>query len=260
MTSTSPCTEPAPSALIVEDEPGLREELADVLSELWPELRIAGHAGDGTQAIAMFERAPSDIVFLDIQIPGPSGLDIARHLAGRCHLVFVTAYDMHAIEAFERGALDYVLKPIAIERLAVTVGRLKERLRDPGRDMRELVERLRGQGLPGAAPRHLRWITASAGKSVRFIPVDDILFFQSDRRYTRVVLADAEFLIRKTLKELLAELDPEQFWQTHRSTIVNALAITAMEPDFSGRLTMRLRGRREQLPVSETFAARYRQM
>ena len=248
------------TAMIVEDEAALRDELADVLTALWPELELVGSAADGAQALALFERQQPDIVFLDIQIPGRNGLEVASLLAGRCHIVFVTAYDMHAIEAFEKGALDYVLKPIALDRFAVTVRRLKERLRGPDADVREIVDQLRGKAGAGGPVRHLRWITAAVGKSVRFIAVDEVIYFQSNHKYTRVVLADAEFLIKKTLKELLAELDPEQFWQTHRSTVVNALAVTAMEPDFSGRLTMRLRGRREQLPLSEGFAAKYRQM
>jgi len=260
MKSSSRSNESGPAAILVEDEPALRDELAEMLLALWPELAIVGTAGDGAQAIALFERERPDIAFLDIRIPGPSGLDLARHLDGRCHVVFVTAYDMHAIDAFEQGAIDYVLKPIALDRFALTVRRLKDRLRGQDEAVHALADQLRRQAPAGASARHLRWITASAGKSVRFIAVDEILFFQSDRRYTRVVLADSEFLIRKTLRELLAELDPEQFWQTHRSTVVNALAVVAMEPDFSGRLTMRLRGRREHLPVSESFAARYRQM
>ena len=260
MKSMSRSPERTPTAMIVEDEAALRDELAEMLQGLWPELEIVASAADGATALALFERERPDVVFLDIQIPGPNGLDVARHIAGRCHVAFVTAYDAHAIEAFEKGALDYVLKPIAADRVALTVRRLKDRLDGPEAAVDDLIERLRSHGVAAPAPRHLRWITATVGKAVRFIAVDEILFFQSDHKYTRVVLADAEFLVKKTLKELLAELDPEQFWQTHRSTVVNALAVATMEPDFSGRLTMRLRGRRELLPVSEGFAARYRQM
>ncbi len=261
MLHMSRSTEHLPSAVLVEDEPALCDELRDTLATLWPELTVVATAADGHQAIAAIERHRPDIVFLDIQIPGPSGLDVARRIGKTSHIVFVTAYNEHAISAFEKGAVDYILKPMSVDRLALTVHRLRERLGDPVADMQQLIGLLQTQLKASQAPsRHLRWVTATVGKSTRFIDIDDVVYFQSDQKYTRVVLADSEFLIKKTLKELLAELDPEQFWQTHRSTVVNAFEIAAMEPDFGGRLTMRLRERRELLPVSETFATRYRQL
>lgn len=249
--------EVGPSAILVEDEPALYEELRELLAKLWPELRVVGHAADGTSALHQIALHAPDIVFLDIQIPEPNGLDVARTLGDRCHIVFVTAYDAHAIEAFDNGAVDYVLKPVDPIRLAQTVKRLRSRLAAAPADLSNLLQQLQ----PGhSRPAHLRWITASVGNSIRLITVDEVIYFQSDQKYTRVVLADAEVLIKRTLKELLMELDPEQFWQTHRSTVVNALEIASVEPNMAGQLAVRLRCRREHLPVAESFMRRFRQM
>jgi DNA-binding LytR/AlgR family response regulator len=257
MSSVAPHTERAPSALIVEDEAALGEELQELLHALWPALRIVGHARDGVSALRMIVEHRPDIVFLDIQIPAPNGLEVARTLRDSCHIVFVTAYEAHAIEAFENGAIDYLLKPIDSARLALTVQRLQRRQAGPPADLSGLIERLRPRQAP---PAHLRWITASVGDSLRLITTDEILFFQSDSKYTRVVLADSEVLIKKSLRELVAELDPEQFWQTHRSTVVNALEIASIEPSMSGQLSIKLKSRRERLPVAESFVKRFRQM
>jgi DNA-binding LytR/AlgR family response regulator len=246
-----------PRALIVEDEPALREELRDLLQALWPELDIVAEAHNGVDALSMVARLQPSIVFLDIQIPEPNGLDVARLIGDRCHVVFVTAYDAHAVDAFEKGAVDYLLKPISEARLALTVERLRQKLAHKPADLMNLVDRLQANQ---PAVKYLRWVTASVGKSLRMITIDDVVFFQSDLKYTRVVLADSEVLIRKTLKELLAELDSEQFWQIHRSTVVNALEIASIEPNMGGQLSVRLKSRREQLPVSESFARRFRQM
>jgi DNA-binding LytR/AlgR family response regulator len=253
-------SETRPSAVVVEDEAPLRDELVDLLAERWPALEIAGCAADGAQALALIEREAPDVVFLDIRIPGPSGLAVAERVAERAHVVFVTAYDAHAIEAFEKGAVDYLLKPMTTDRLDTTIRRLQQRLAG---GVAERAGAQPGAHLAVVAPtpkRPLRWITATVDKSTRFIAIDEVVYFQSDHKYTRVVLADAEYLIKRPLKDLLAELDPEQFWQIHRSTVVNILEVRAMEPDFSGRLAMRLRSRRELLPVSESFAARYRRL
>lgn len=245
-----------PSALIVEDEPALYEELRELLEGLWPELHIVGHATGGVDALGQIARHRPDIVFLDIQIPDPNGLEVARILRDSCHIVFVTAYDAYAVEAFDNGAVDYILKPIDPERIALTVQRLKKRLANAPADLSTLADQL--QAKPGKS--YLRWITASVGASLRLITIDEVIFFQSDQKYTRVVLADSEVLIKKTLKELVAELDPEQFWQTHRSTVVNALEISSIEPNMGGQLTVKLKARREQLPVAESFVRRFRQM
>ena len=252
-----PVAKGGPSALIVEDEPALADEVRDLLAVLWPELQIVGHALDGVDALRQVARLEPDIVFLDIQIPDPNGLDVARMLRDRCHIVFVTAYDVHALEAFDSGAVDYILKPIDPERMALTVKRLRQRIGADPADLTGMLDRL--QARRGSAS-HMRWITASVGSALRLIMVDDVMFFQSEQKYTRVVLADSEVLIKKTIKELVADLDPEQFWQTHRSTIVNAAEIASIEPNMAGQLSLKLRSRREQLPVAESFVRRFRQM
>jgi DNA-binding LytR/AlgR family response regulator len=252
----SPSAEAPPTALLVEDEHALRDELRDILASLWPELNIVGEAQDGLEALRLVAQYQPRIVFLDIQIPDPNGLEVARHIGDRCHVVFVTAYDAYAIDAFEKGAADYLLKPLNVSRLSVTIGRLKQKLSQAPSDLLGMMQLMQAR-----QPRaHLRWITANVGRSVRMITIDEVVFFQSDQKLTRVVLADSEVLIKKTLKELLAELDPEQFWQIHRSTIVNALEISSLEPDMSGRLAVKLKSRRERLPVSEAFGRRFRQM
>ena len=245
----------APSALIVEDEPALSEELRELLQALWPALHIIGRAADGVDALRQLAQHQPDIVFLDIQIPGPNGLEVARTLRDSCHVVFVTAYDAHAIEAFESGAVDYILKPIEAQRVALCVQRLKQRLVAAPADFSDLLEKLQPQ-----RTSYLRWITASVGNSLRLITTDEVVYFQSEQKYTRVVLATSEVLIKKTLKELVSELDPAQFWQTHRSTVVNAMEISSIEPNMSGQLSIKLRTRREQLPVAESFVRRFRQM
>jgi DNA-binding LytR/AlgR family response regulator len=257
MSSIPPHSDTAPSALIVEDETALSEELRELLQALWPALRIVGHAPDGMTALRMIAQHRPDIVFLDIQIPDPNGLEVARTIRDSCHIVFVTAYDAHAIEAFENGAIDYLLKPIDSARIALTVQRLQRRQASAPVDLSGLIERLQPRQ---AHASHLRWITASVGNSLRLITTDEIVFFQSDNKYTRVVLADSEVLIKKTIRELVAELDPEQFWQTHRSTVVNALEVASIEPSMSGQLSIKLKSRRERLPVAEAFVKRFRQM
>ena len=254
-----PAPNATPTALIVEDEAALHDELRETLQILWPELKILGHASDGLQALQLITEHQPDIVFLDIQIPGPNGLEIARCIGNRCHVVFVTAYDEHAIEAFEKGAVDYILKPINDARLGLTVQRLKKNLAQQPDDLVAVVEHLKATTQPSRF-QHLRWITASVGNSLRLITIDEVMFFQSDQKYTRVVLAESEVLIKKTLKELLEELDPEQFWQIHRSTVVNALEIASIEPNMGGQLVVRLKNRREQLPASESFVRKFRQM
>lgn len=250
-------SETEPTVLIVEDEPAMHDELRELLGQLWPSLKFVGHAADGCDALRQIARHAPDIVFLDIQIPEPNGLDIARTLRDRCHIVFVTAFDAHAIEAFDNGAVDYILKPIDPERLELTVRRLKQRMAGKPVDLTRLIEHLAPQ--PAAGP-YMRWITASVGNSIRLITTDEVVFFQSDQKYTRVVLADSEVLIKKTLKELMSELDPDQFWQTHRSTVVNAMEIASIEPNMAGQLTLKLKNRRELLPVAESFVRRFRQM
>lgn len=245
----------APRAIIAEDEPLLREELAELLAGLWPELEVVSQPGDGIAALRALEEHSPDVLFLDIQMPGLSGLDVARQANGRCHVVFVTAFDQHAIVAFEQGAADYVLKPPTAARLATTVARLKERIGRPAASIDGVLREL------AAPPKgYLRWINASHGQAIRIITVEDVQYFQADSKYTRVVTAEGESLIRKPIRELAEELDPSAFWQVHRSTIVNVHAIAGVVRDFRGRPQVRLKHGGELLPVSEAYAHRFRQM
>ncbi len=257
MWSDKSANEIRPRALIVDDEPAMQDDLRDWLGQLWPALQIVGHAADGADALHQVAQLAPEIVFLDIQIPDPNGLEVARQLRDKCHIVFVTAFDAHAIDAFEHGAVDYLLKPLDPERIALTVQRLRKHMDSTPRDLSDVIDSLTRQRAPVS---YLRWITASVGNAIRLITTDEIIYFQSDQKYTRVVLADSQVLIKKTLKELIGELDPDQFWQTHRSTIVNAMEIASVEPNLVGQLTVRLRRRRELLPVAESFVRRFRQM
>jgi DNA-binding LytR/AlgR family response regulator len=247
-----------PTAVIAEDEPVLRTQLKDLLHEVWPELAIAAAAEDGLQAMRALEEHHPDVLFLDIHTPGLTGLEVARHASGRCHVVFVTAYDQYAVAAFEEGAVDYVMKPLTAARLATACVRLKERLSITPADLRSVLDALAKR--TSQANLYLRWINASLGTDVKLITVEEVCYFQSDTKYTRVVTAEGESLIRKPLKELLEELDPESFWQIHRSAIVNVNAIASISRDFSGRLIVKLKNREETLPVSQPFAHRFRQM
>jgi len=250
----------APSAIVAEDEAALREQLVEQLHALWPELLIAGVAADGIEALRLLEEQRPDILFLDIQMPGASGQEVARAAAGRCHIVFVTAFDQHAVEAFEQGAIDYVLKPVLPARLFSTVSRLRERI-DAGAARPEEVNAVLGQlGMTGASRPTLRWINASVGQNLRVITVDEVLYFQADNKYTRVVTDHGEALIRKPLKELVDELDRQQFWQIHRSTLVNAAAIDRIARDMRGRMVVHVRGRSDTLLVSDSYAHLFRQM
>jgi DNA-binding LytR/AlgR family response regulator len=245
------------SAVIAEDETVLRDELRTQLEALWPELRIVGEAATGIEALQLLERHRPQIMFLDIEMPGLTGLEVARQVGGRSHVVFVTAYDAYAVAAFEQGAVDYVLKPFDTARLALTIGRLKERVDSPPPSLEVLLRELAGAR---PAPEYLRWINASRGNEVRLITVDEVCYFQADTKYTRVVTADGESLIRRTLRELQEQLDPAAFWTIHRSYIVNANAISGVARDFRGRVHVKLKSRPEKLAVSEAHAHLFRQM
>jgi DNA-binding LytR/AlgR family response regulator len=251
----------APTAVVADDEPLLRAQLADSLAVLWPELRVVGEAAHGKEAVRKVASERPDIAFLDIEMPGLNGLQAAAQIKGLAHVVSITAYHQYAVEAFERGAIDYVLKPASEARLRETVERLKGRIGQPppsDETMRAVLERV-ASVLGKADPTRLRWIQASVGTQIRLIPVEDVLFFQSDLKYTRVVTREGESLIRKPLKELVAELDPAQFWQIHRATIVNSSEIghVVREDD---RLTVVLKHRAERLEVSRTFTHLFRSM
>jgi len=251
-----------PTAIIAEDEATLRGQLVEQLGQLWPELAIAGEAADGVQALRLLDEHQPDVMFLDIQMPGATGLEVARQASGRCHVVFVTAYDQHAVAAFDQGAVDYVLKPVSAARLFTAVSRLKQRLGTPPMRLDATLHGLAGTGnsTPAAPRQYLRWINASVGQNVKLITVDEVSYFQADNKYTRVVTGEGEALIRKPLKELVDELDPNQFWQIHRSTLVNAASIAGVTRDFRGRMLVKLKSRPETLLVSDSYTHRFRQM
>jgi len=250
----------APTALIAEDETVLREELCAHLGQLWPELRIVAQAASGLEALQLLDTHRPDVMFLDIQMPGLTGLEVARQADGRCHVVFVTAYDAFAIAAFDQGAIDYVLKPYDAARLATAVRRVKQRLQETHEAPAPLADLLRDLAAAQPPREHLRWINASSGTEVKLITVDEVCYFQSDTKYTRVVTASGEALIRRSLKELQDQLDPSCFWQIHRSTIVNANAIAGVSRDFRGHISVKLKARSEKLPVSEGHEHLFRQM
>jgi DNA-binding LytR/AlgR family response regulator len=243
------------SALIVEDEPLLRQELADHLRALWPELEICGHAENGIEAISMMESLQPDIVFLDIQMPGLNGMEVARHVAETTQIVFVTAYAEYAVQAFEAGAADYLVKPVNAARLMQTIKRLKTR----NRQAVPVPPAVWQQVFGNAAAPHLKWIKASVGNTVRLLMVSDVIYFQSDGKYTRVVTAADEALIRLPLKSLVEQLDPAQFTQIHRGAIVNLEAVDRIERDGT-TMEIRLKGRAETLTVSEAYTRQFRQM
>lgn len=244
-------------AVIAEDEPVLRGELKQMLSQLWPELSICAEAEDGIQALQALETHRPHVLFLDIQMPGLSGLDVARQASGKCHVAFVTAYDKYAVAAFEQGALDYVLKPVSAARLATTITRLKERISSVPANLDGLLQALAANGRPRS---YMRWITASQGNDLRLITVDEICYFKSDNKYTLVVTPTQESLIRRPVRELQEELDPSVFWQIHRGTIVNANKIAGVQRDITGHLRVKLKERKETLQVSESYVHLFKQM
>jgi len=236
----------------------LADDLAELLHSLWPDLRIVARASDGVAALAAVDEHLPDLAFLDIHMPRMTGVEVARQIAGRCHVTFITSYDQYAVDAFEAGAVDYVLKPPTAARMAATVQRLKARLQEPPVDLRRALRDLAFAG--SSATRYLQWINVSRGAAVRLVTVDEILYFKSDQKYTLVVTVDAEALIRKTVKELTEELDPTMFWQVHRSTLVNVQAIDSVIRDDRGNLKLRLKQRPESLSVSEAYVHLFRQM
>ena len=258
------------TALIADDEAPMRDLLRARLQQAWPDLQIVAEAANGVEAVELGERFRPDIAFLDIRMPGLSGIEAARRLYERSHIVFATAYDQYALDAFEQGALDYLLKPVSAERLATTCARLQARLRkrssaaaappqDIGQQLAKLTTLLENKGKP-EKPTYLRWIQAQVGASLRMVSTREILFFQSDEKYTRVQTAAAEFLIRKTLKELLDELDPDEFWRIHRSTLVRVDAIAEVKRDLRGRQMLKVRGYPGELEVSRNHGYLFQQM
>jgi DNA-binding LytR/AlgR family response regulator len=247
------------TAVIADDEPLLRAQLRARLSRLWPELDVVHEMENGRDVEAVIEKHQPALFFLDIHMPGVSGLECARTICDRAHVVFVTAFDQYAVEAFEQGAVDYVVKPFDEDRLAITVDRLKARIGTQPPRLEDLVQRLTSQLGPRGSD-HLRWIKASVGSNVRLIPVEEVLFFQSDEKYTRVVTHEAESLIRKPIRELLDELDPAKFWQVHRATIVNVDHIASVRRGLKDQAEISLRDHAETLVVSRAFTHLFKQM
>ncbi len=259
-----------PTALIADDEPLLREALARQLAQAWPELKVVAEARNGREALKMFEAQKPDICFLDVQMPGVNGVEAAREIGRRAHLVFVTAFDHYAVQAFAEGVLDYLVKPVELARLSETVARLKERLRaeQPATNSESLLQQLmeqlaRLQTSSGTEP--LRWIRAQVGQTLRLIATDDIVFLRADSKYTLIAWRGddgrpAEALVRTPLRELAARLDPAQFVQVHRSAIVNLRAIDHVRRGDNETADIHLKGRPEVLPVSRNFLHLFKQM
>ena len=289
-----------PTAVLADDERLMREQLRARLAEVWPELRIIAEARNGLEAVQLVDEHRPDIVFLDIRMPGLTGVDAARQIAQLPprsstqraeagedsddgadadsednnllpEIVFITAYDQYAVEAFEQGVADYVLKPAERDRLQLTVDRIKQRLAarrawpapsdaPPGPHLQQLLHQLSARLNPGGVPQALQWIQATVGQAIQMIPVDEVLFFISDEKYTRVQTAQVEALIRKPIKELVDELDPQRFWQIHRSTLVNVKAIAGVTRDFRGRQIVAVKGHPEKLEVSRSYTGLFKGM
>lgn len=260
---TAPTPPAAPTAVLIEDEDLPRQRLREGLAQQWPQLQVLAEAADGEQGLALvLERRP-DIVFVDIRLPGLDGLTLARRIKGLAHVVFVTAYDAHAVQAFEQGAVDYLLKPLADERLRDTVQRLQQRLQWPPAELARWLQQwappepAREPEPAAAAP--LRWLQASQGERLHLVMVDDVSHFRSDNKYTCAVTATGEFLLRLSLRELLGQLDPGQFWQIHRAVVVNLAHVDRVDRRLTG-MEVLLKRSGVRLPVSQSFQARFKPM
>ena len=282
MDAATPRTHAAPRAVLADDERLMREQLRARLAEVWPELEIVAEAKNGLEAVALVDEHRPDIVFLDIRMPGLGGVDAARQIAQLPargaepeasdellpEIVFITAYDQYAVEAFEQGVADYVLKPAERDRLQLTVERIRQRLAarrgdgeaPAGPPLQQLLHQLAARMNPAGAPQYLKWIQASVGPAIQMIPIEEVLFFVSDEKYTRVQTAQVEALIRKPIKELVDEIDPHLFWQIHRSSLVNVKAISGVTRDFRGRQIVAVRGHHEKLEVSRSYTGLFKGM
>ena len=255
-----------PTAIIADDERLMRDQLRMRLGQVWPELEIVGEAKNGEEAIQLVDELKPDFTFLDIRMPGKTGMEAAAEIGNKSNIVFVTAYDAYAVEAFERGAVDYVLKPPEPERLKITVERLKGRVGAPAAaagdnnaNMAAILSQL-AEKIAAPKPKYLQWIQASIGSDLRMIPVEEILFFRSDEKYTCVQTDKFEALIRKPVRDLAEELDPSLFWQIHRATLVNVNAIEGVTRDIRGRHLVMIKGRPDKLEVSRSFLHLFKQM
>ena len=250
-------------AIIADDEDQLRSYLKSRLSDVWPELIICGEAGNGQEALELIEKYRPHIAFLDIRMPGLSGMDVAKKIADSCRVVFITAYDQYAVEAFENDAIDYILKPVTRERLKKTLDRLKKqitKLSEPPADLSKIVDRITANLANREVSPYLQWIRVQQGEEIRLIPVEEICYFKASDKYTLVITKDGESLIRKPIKDLVNELDPDKFWRIHRGTIVNAACIDNMSRSLTGRGVIRLKDRSETLTVSRSYIHIFKQM
>ena len=250
-------------AIIADDEKELTTHLKSVLSEIWPDLTICGEAENGEEALKLIEKYKPDIAFLDIHMPGLSGMEVARKVAGNCRVIFITAYDQYAIDAFENEAIDYILKPVTVSRLEKTAKRLKDQIANsigPQSNLPEIVERLINAFPNKKKPEHLLWIRALHGDSIRLIPVDEVVYFKASDKYTIVLTKTGESLIKKPIRELADELDPDTFWRIHRSTIVNATGIDKVSRSLTGRFIIKLKDPPETLTVSRTYSHLFKQI
>lgn len=244
------------TALIAEDEPLLAAEIQEELARLWPELVICATVHDGHEALREIERHQPHVLFLDVKMPGLTGIEVARVAGTRAHVVFITAFDEYAVQAFEEGAIDYLLKPLDTARLARALRRVRERLSRTPADLSGLLEQLQR----GPANDRLRWITVLRGPDINLITVEDVCYFRADNKYIAVVTAENESLITTPLKELLARLDPAVFWQIHRGVIVNINAVKSVRRALAGHLELKLKQRPETLRVSAANASLFKHM
>jgi len=247
----------APSAVIAEDEPIVRRELRETIAQLWPELTVLAEVGDGLEAVAALESLRPSILFLDINMPGLNGLEVAERLNGKAHVVFVTAFDQYAVAAFEQGALDYVLKPISPARMQLTLERLRARLSEAPADLHRIAELLKDLAPPES--KYLKWLTVPYGAELRVVAVPEISYLRADQKYTTVVTPQGAFLLTSSLRQMKEKLDPQVFWQIHRSVVVNVSAIDRIYRSFRGALEIKVKGREELLPVSTAHAHLFRE-
>ena len=245
------------TALLVDDEANLLDYLARKLKEIWPELEILATAQNGWEALSLVRELHPEVIFLDIHMPGMSGLKVAEQLPGDIAIVFITAYDEHAVEAFDRAAIDYVLKPVSDERLKRAVARLKNK--ETNADRIRLANLIRELS-DGTCATYLQWLRAGRENTTRLVAVGDVVYFQADQKYTSVITADSELLIRTSIKELESQLDPNRFWRVHRGIIVNVKEIEEAKRDLRGRYTLKLKGRTETLRTSQSYGHLFRQM
>jgi DNA-binding LytR/AlgR family response regulator len=250
-------------AIIADDEKELRRYLKTMLAEIWPDLEICGEAANGNEALILIDACQPQIAFLDVKMPGLSGLDVAKKIADLCHIVFVTAYDHYAVDAFDREAVDYLVKPVTKKRLVQTVQRLKKQLQtsmEPPEGLQDAVKQILANIQNQTHANYLQWIKTQHKESVRLIPVEDVDYFQAGDKYTQVMTAAGESLIKMSIRDLAQELDPQEFWQIHRATIVNVSKIEDVSRSLTGRGILKLKNRKESLTVSRQYLCLFKQM